>query len=88
MAGRRFRGGRHEPLTITIRTPQGKVTLGDAHDAAALLMSALADAENYRRMRADSRRGDRDNDLALAHSYQSLSAEIASVLPEPPGGAS
>jgi hypothetical protein len=80
------RRGRHEPLVITIRTPQGTVTLGSAHDAAQLLRSALADAEAYRRGRADSRRGDRTNDLALAHAYQGLAAEIASVLPEPAGG--
>ena len=80
------RRGRHEPLVITIRTPQGTVTLGSAHDAAGLFMSALADAENYRRMRADSPRGDRENELALAHAYHGLAAEIASVLPETPGG--
>jgi hypothetical protein len=78
--------GRHEPLIITIRTPQGKVTLGSAHDAAELLMSALADAESYRRMRAESRRGDRASDLAVADAYQDLAAEIAPVLPEPREG--
>ena len=78
--------GRHEPQIITIRTPQGTVTLGSAHDAAGLLRSALADAETYRRMRADSRRGDRADDLALALAYQNLAAEIASVLPEPREG--
>jgi hypothetical protein len=76
------RRGRHEPLVITIRTPRRKITLGSARDAAEVLRSALADAENYRRMRADSPRADRATELALAAAYQGLAAEIAWVLPE------
>jgi hypothetical protein len=78
--------GRHEPLVITIRTPGAKVTLGSAHDAAELVMSALADAECYRRMRAESRHGDRATELAMADAYQDLAVEIASVLPGPRQG--
>jgi hypothetical protein len=77
--------GRHEPLIITIRTPQRKITLGSAHDAAGLLRSALADAEAYRRQRADSPRADRATELALALAYERLAAEVAWVLPEPRG---
>jgi hypothetical protein len=91
--------GRHEPLIITIRTPGTKVTLTKSD--AVTIRQALADAEGYRRLRADqwclncetAPQGVCDDhlaDLDRADSYKALAATFASVLPEPRegGGAS
>jgi hypothetical protein len=86
--------GRHEPLTITMRTPGVKVKLTKAD--AETIMRALADAEGHRRLRADqwcvhceaAPKGacdDHLNDLDLADSYRDLAATFADLLPGPPG---
>jgi hypothetical protein len=93
VTARRFRG-RHEPLTITIRTPGARVTLSKAD--AETIARALADAEGYRRLRADqwcmncetAPQGacqDHVADLDLADAYRDLGVVFADVLPEPPG---
>jgi hypothetical protein len=93
---RHERRGRHEPLVITIRTPQAKLTLARPH--AVLIMQALEDAEGYRRLRADAwcagcqdapqgACDDHVNDLTLADAYRDLAAELAAVLPAPLDGA-
>jgi hypothetical protein len=93
---RHERRGRHEPLAITIRTPQATLTLARAH--AVLIMQALEDAEGYRRLRADAwcaacqdaPQGecvDHVNDLTLADACRDLAAELAAVLPAPQDGA-
>ena len=97
VSGRRHeRRGRHEPLVIKIRMSQAKLTL--ARPYGVLIMRALDDAEGYRRLRADAwcagcqdapqgACDDHVNDLALADAYRDLAAELAAVLPAPPGGA-
>ena len=97
MSGRRREHrGRHEPLAITVRTPQAKLTLARPH--AVLIMRALEDAEGYRRLRADAwcagcqdvpqgACDDHVNDLTLADAYRDLAAELAAVLPAPLDGA-
>jgi hypothetical protein len=93
---RHERRGRHEPLVITIRTPQAKLTLARPH--AVLIMQALEDAEGCRRLRADAwcaacqdapqgACDDHVNDLTLADAYRGLAAELAAVLPTPLDGA-
>ena len=97
MSGHRHeRRGRHEPLVITIRTPQAKLTLTRPH--AVIIMQALEDADGYRRMRADAWCGgcqdatqgacdDHLNDVTLADAYQALAGELSAVLPAPQDGA-
>jgi hypothetical protein len=93
---RHERRGRHEPLVITIRTPQANLTLARPH--AVLIRQALEDAESYRRLRADAwcaacqaapqgACDDHANDLTLADAYRDLAAELAAVLPAPQDGA-
>ena len=97
MSGHRHeRRGRHEPLVITIRTPQAKLTLTRRH--AVLIMQALEDAEGYRRLRADAwcagcqdapqgACDDHANDMPLTNAYRDLAAELGAVLPAPSDGA-
>ena len=96
MSGRRHeRRGRHEPVIITIRVPGAKVALTKAD--VVTIMQALTDAEGWRRRRVDQWCGRCENtpqgrcdehaaDLDLASAYGILAAELADVLPEPPGG--
>jgi hypothetical protein len=87
---RRFRRGRHEPLTITIKAPGVKVTLSKAD--AEIIAQALADGESFRRLRAGqwcvscetAPQGacqDHLADLSLAGEYRDLAAVFADVLP-------
>jgi hypothetical protein len=87
--------GRHEPLVITIKVPGQKLTLGRAE--GGVIMRALVDAEGYRHLRAsqwcakcetapEGACAEHVHDLDLAEGYRRLAAELADVLPEPPGG--
>ena len=97
MAGRPFRRGRHEPMVITIRVPGRKVEFSKSD--VATILQALTDAEGWRRRRIDQwcrrcenapggRCDEHAADLILAGAYADLAAELAGILPEPPGGAS
>jgi hypothetical protein len=92
---RREHRGRHEPLVITIKTPGQKLTLGRAE--GAVIMRALADAEGYRHLHAsqwcakcetapEGACAEHVDDLDLAEAYRHLTAQLADVLPEAPGG--
>jgi hypothetical protein len=87
--------GRHEPAIITIRVPGAKVALTKAD--LITIRQALRDAEGWRRLRVDQwcrrcesaspgRCDEHAADLILASAYGDLDAELAYVLPEPPGG--
>jgi hypothetical protein len=89
--------GKHEPLVITIRRPRARVAL--TRDDGQLIMRALADAAAFRQhrvnqwcescMTAPERVCDEHlADMNLADAYGVLAAELAVVLPGPPGGAS
>jgi hypothetical protein len=91
---RRIRRGRHEPFIITIKAPGAKVPLTKAD--VVTIAQVLTDAEGWRRWRVDqwcarcenAPKGRCDEhlaDLDLAGLYQDLAAELADVLPEPPG---
>ncbi len=96
MSGRRHeRRGRHEPVIITIRAPGAKVALTKAD--VTTIMQALSDAEGWRRRRVDQWCARCENapqgrceehlaDMDLASAYGVLAAELADVMPEPPGG--
>lgn len=92
---RREHRGRHEPMVITIKVPGQKLTLGRA--AGMVIMRALADAEGYRHLRASQwcakcetapggACAEHGDDLDLAEGYRQLAAQLADVLPDPPGG--
>jgi hypothetical protein len=92
---RREHRGRHEPVVITIRAPGAKVALTKAD--VLTIRQALSDAEGLRRRRVDQwcrrcenapqgRCEEHLADLDLANAYEVLAAELAGVLPEPPGG--
>lgn len=95
MSGRRREHrGKHEPMIITIRAPGAKVELTKAD--VITIMQALSDAEGWRRRHVDQwcRRCENDPqgrcdehaaELDLATAYGVLAAELADVLPEPPG---
>ena len=96
MTGRRHeRRGQHEPVVLTIRRPRARVSL--ARTDAELIMGALADAAAYREWRAtqwcarcaaepEGACEDHLHDAALTGAYRALTARLADVLPEPPGG--
>jgi hypothetical protein len=95
VSARRWRRGRHEPLTITLKAPGARVDLYKAD--VVTIMRALADAEEYRRRRADqwcaqceaAPKGACDEhvaDMDLAFAYQELAGVLASVMPEQPKG--
>jgi hypothetical protein len=97
MPARRFSRGRHEPMIITIRVSGRKVALSKAD--VATILQALTDAEGWRRLRVDQycrrcenaphgRCDEHAADLELASTYADLAADLADILPEPPGGAS
>jgi hypothetical protein len=86
--------GRHEPVIITIRAPGSKVALTKSD--VVTILQALTDAEDWRRRRADQwcrrcenapqgRCAEHAADLDLASAYGRLAAELADVLPDPPG---
>ena len=88
--------GRHEPLVITIKVPGQKLTLGRAD--GAVIMRALADAGDYRHLRAsqwcarceaepDGACGEHLADVALADTYRDLAGRLADVLAAPEGAA-
>ena len=82
-------------MIITIRAPGAKVELTNAD--VITIMQALSDAEGWRRRRVDQwcrrcenapqgRCDEHAAGLNLANAYAVLAAELADVLPEPPGG--
>ena len=92
---RREHRGRHEPMIITIRVPGVKVALTKAD--VITIVQALSDAEGWRRRRVDQSCARCENapqgrceehlaDMNLANAYVVLAAELAGVLPGPPGG--
>ncbi len=92
---RREHRGRHEPLVITIRAPGAKAEFTKTD--VITIMQALSDAVSWRRRRVDQwcrrcenasqgRCEEHAADLELANAYEVLAAELADVLPEPPGG--
>jgi len=87
---RREHRGRHEPMIITIRVPGVKVALTKAD--VITIVQALSDAEGWRRRRVDQWCARCENapqehlaDMNLANAYVVLAAELAGVLPGPPG---
>ena len=93
VTARRIRRGRHETFLITIKVPGEKLTLTKAD--VVRIARALADAEDWRRLRVDQfcarcenapegRCDEHQADLDLAGRYHDLAADLAAVLPEPP----